>query len=53
MATKREPGAKDPATKNTLNPPNRQARGRKSSAPTPERSPGQYSGEGTPPLMKK
>ncbi len=53
MAKKRSPDAKDPATKNTLNPP------RHSHAPTREGNPrqghgtGQFTGQGRPSLQKK
>jgi len=57
MANKRKPGAKDPATKHTFNPPgNPPCRERDAQVQQPntrERQPGQFTGEGTPSLQKK
>ncbi len=52
MARWRTPKSKDPATKNTLNPPSE----RGSQVPAPQtigRQVGQYTGEGVPSLQKK
>jgi hypothetical protein len=55
MAKKRNPGAKDPATKNTLNPP---GGGHPPDTPANPRQgkgtdTGQFTGEGRPALQKK
>jgi hypothetical protein len=53
MAKKRSPGAKDPATKNTLNPPNAAPGPERHGTPRQGKDTGQYTGEGRPSLQKK
>ena len=53
MAKKRGTKAKDPAKKNTLNPPTGGPGPHTTTPQTMERQPGQYTGEGVPALMKK
>ena len=53
MAKKRSPGAKDPATKITLNPPNAAPGPERRGTPQQGKSTGQYTGEGRAPLQKK
>ena len=53
MANKRKPGTKDPATKNTFNPPGHERDAQVQQPNTRERQPGQFTGEGTPSLQKK
>jgi len=53
MANKRKPGTKDPASKNTFNPPGRVRDSQVQQPNTRERQTGHFTGEGTPSLQKK
>ncbi len=53
MAKKRNPDAKDPATKNTLNPPGQSRRRERDANPRQGHGTGQFTGEGRPSLQKK